>query len=79
MLMTEQHLTEHAEKLLAVLRGAGGEWVNRSYIAGKLGRNKLYVWDTALLDRMVDMGLIEAEKRPREGPINFEYVYRAVE
>lgn len=79
MLMEEEGLTEHGEKLIAVLRGAKSEWVSRRFIAERLGRKKLYVWDTALLDRMASMGLIEAQQRPMPGAIGYEWQYRAIE
>lgn len=74
MHMTEE-LTEHGQKLLGIIQAAGG-WVTRSFIADKLGRNKLNVWDTALLDRLAAAGLIDREKRSVPGGIGFEYVYR---
>ena len=79
MLMTKPELTEHGQKLLAVLRGANGQWMNRKAIAEAMHRNKLYIWDVKLLDDMVNMGLIEKDTRPMSGLIGFEYVYRLKE
>lgn len=70
-------LTEHGQKLLSIIRAARGEWVTRSFIAEALERNKLYVWDTKLLDDMAAGGLIEVKKRDIHGPIGYEYQYRA--
>jgi hypothetical protein len=77
--MTRDKLTEHGEKLLAVIRRAGGKTVTRSYIADGMGKTRLNVWETKLLDEMATAGLIEAEKRPIKGPIAYEWVYRATQ
>jgi hypothetical protein len=75
--LTEDRLTEHGEKLLAIIRSRGGEIVTRSDIAKALDKTRLNVWDVALLDKMAGQGMIEATKRKIKSPIGYEWVYRA--
>ena len=70
-------LTEQAQALLATIRAADG-WINRAAIAHALEKNKLYVWDVQLLERMAAMGLIETRTQPVKAFNSFEYQYRAV-
>lgn len=76
MLMTNE-LTEQQAALLEIIR-AGDGWLSRKDIAVQQGKSRLNKWDTQLLDRLIDMGLIEVSKRDFPGLIGFEFVYRAV-
>lgn len=69
-------LTAHAQTLLGIVRAADG-WINRQYIAQQLGRRKLNVWDTKLLDDMAEADVIQRRKNPISGGIGFEYQYKA--
>ena len=71
------HVTPLGEKLLEVVRGASGSWVNRRYIAVQLGRpTRLTPHDVNLLQVLVDEGLIEISRKST-GPVRTEYIYRA--
>jgi hypothetical protein len=83
MLMTAMkpptEVTPHGEKLLEALRSAGGQWMNRRAIANAIGKRRLTPYDLALLELLVNEGIIEAEKHPSKAPIPFEWEYRATE
>jgi DNA-binding HxlR family transcriptional regulator len=71
-------LTPQGQILLDALREAG-DWVNRSAIAKIAGKSALNKWDLVLLERLVEVGLIETKQIPRHGPIGYEWRYRAVQ
>lgn len=81
MLMTAMRppteVTPQGAKLLAALKDAGGVWLTRKAIAEAVGKKRLTPYDVALLELLVNQGDAEAEKRPHEGPITYEWVYRA--
>ena len=79
MLMTKPKLTYQARALLTIVRGAGGEWVTRSFIAERLDKNRLNRWDVKLLSNMAVYGLIEVRQVDTPGPIGYEWQYRAKE
>jgi hypothetical protein len=73
----DHHLTPQAELLLNALREAN-DWINRSELARRTEKSALNKWDMVLLDKLVDAGLIETRQIPRQGPITYEWQYRAV-
>lgn len=80
MIMTEIELTDQQQKLLDIIRSAGGAWVKRSFIAEKIGKTSLNRWNVQSLDRLGELGLIEVEKRDvSTNPIGHEWRYRAID
>lgn len=77
MLMTEPRLTAQAQELLSIIRAQGGEWVTRSHIADRLGKNRLNRWHVKLLADLDRYGLIETRQVDAPGPIGYEWQYRA--
>jgi hypothetical protein len=74
--MTRDKLTEHGEKLLAIVRSWRGEFMTRSDIAKAMDKNKVNEWDVKLLNDLAGQGYIEIMKRPIKSPIGYEWVYR---
>lgn len=70
-------LTEHAHKLLEILRGTDITWMNRKDIARAIGKRRLTPYDIALLELLQDKGLVEIESRANGTPIGYEWVYHA--
>lgn len=68
-------LPEQAQRILQTFEKPG-IWLKRRDIAQQLGKNRLNPSDTAILDMLAYMDLIEVETREIPGPIGFEYVYR---
>lgn len=69
-------LTTHTLSLLDEIYRRGG-WITRSELADAWGKKKLNPWDTGMLDKLVERGLIEKQQRPRPGAVGFEWIYRA--
>jgi len=72
---TQVELPEQAKKLLEAFEGKK-EWIKRRQIARYLGKARLNPSDTAILDMLAYMQMIEVEKREISSPIGYEYVYR---
>jgi predicted transcriptional regulator len=72
-----KNMTPQAETILQKLRMNGG-WMTRSEIAAALGRKRINVWTVAVLDMLVEQGLVAVEKRDAHGGIGFAWSYKAV-
>jgi hypothetical protein len=73
-----KNATPQSERILQMMREKG-EWLSRAEIAALTGKKRLNVWDMALLDMMVEQGLLMLEKREITGGIGFAWVYKAVD
>jgi DNA-binding IclR family transcriptional regulator len=71
------NITEKAQRILDAIQAEESEWITRSEIAAALGQPRLVPYDVRMLDRLVSANLLEEWKRPRDGVISFEWVYRA--
>lgn len=71
-------LTPQAQHLLDVLCTAE-VWVNRTELARLAQKTALNKWDFALLEKLMEAGLIERRQVPRHGPIGYEWQYRAID
>lgn len=70
-------LPEQAQRILSIVKAAGGVWVDRREIAKALGKNRLNPGDLAYLDVLAANGIVETEQRKNNTPIGYEVVYRA--
>ncbi len=70
-------LTNHQWKLLEVLIGASGEWVNRRHIADHIGKRRLIPYDIACLQTLESHELINVQRVHDDTPIGYQVVYRA--
>lgn len=81
MLLTEKKAepgtTATAQQLLRVLRENAGQWLSRTEIAAAVDKKRLNPNDLRQLDWMAEAGIIEMRKTPIEGPISFQWEYRA--
>ena len=70
-----------SDRLLAAIQAANGDWVGRRdiAIAIKSKNERLNPHHVLLLQRMIDAGTIEVDRRPRPGSIGYELIYRAKE
>ena len=72
---TKIELPEQAQRLLSTFDGSP-HWMKRRDIAHRLGKTRLNPSDTAILDMLAYMRLIEVDKREINSPIGYEYIYR---
>lgn len=70
-------LPEQAQRILSIVKAAGGVWVDRREIAKALGKNRLNPGDLAYLDVLAANSIVETEQRKNNTPIGYEVVYRA--
>jgi hypothetical protein len=75
MMPKQLELPKQAQRILEVFEKPG-IWLKRRDIADKLGKARLNPSETAILDMLAYMQIIEVETRDIPGPIGFEYVYR---
>ena len=71
----DDQLTQHARDLLNILR-LRGDWVSRGELARATNRNRLTPYDVGLLQRMIDLELIEVRQRKIISPIGIAYDYK---
>lgn len=68
-------LPKQAQRILEAFENPG-TWLKRRDIANRLGKTRLNPSETAILDMLAFMEIIEVETREIHGPIGFEYIYR---
>ena len=72
---TQVELPQQAQRILEVFEKPD-TWLKRRDIANRLGKTRLNPSETAILDMLAYMEMIEVETREVHGPIGFEYIYR---
>jgi predicted transcriptional regulator len=70
-------ITLRASKLLDVLKKNGG-WMSRAQIAHETGKRVLSPHDKELLERLIQVGLVEKHQRESNTPVGIAFEYRAV-
>jgi hypothetical protein len=72
-------LPYQAERILEILRGSEGEWMSRSEIATKLGKNALNPGEMAYMEVMELNYLVMSKQAKARTPTGWQWVYRAVD
>jgi hypothetical protein len=78
-LMARKSISEKRADVLDALKRCGAGWHGRAEIAAQLGRNKLNPTDVALLETLVELGQVEAERHEIDAPIPIRWEYRVKE
>ena len=77
--MSDEHsrpLIDQAQPILNLLKSADGKWVSRTELARTLGIARLNAYHVALLEYLLEKGLIEVSNEPARGPIGYKWMYR---
>lgn len=70
-------MTPQSDRIMDILLENKG-WMTRSEIATVMNKNRLNVWDVALLDMLVEEKLIAKEQHKITGGIGFAWKYKAI-
>ncbi len=76
--MSEETLSELANRLLGALRQTPDKLVRRSELAQRVGKRQLNARDVAALDFLVEMGRVEKVRVDDPRPVGYRFEYRAV-
>ena len=75
--MSEETLSELADKLLSALKQTPDEFVKRSDLAHRVGKRQLNARDVAALDFLVEMKRVEKRRVEDPRPVGYRFEYRA--
>ncbi|TVR22817.1 MAG: hypothetical protein EA396_05365 [Anaerolineaceae bacterium] len=70
-----QHITEHGQKILAILQTQRNRWLTRGQIAAALGKRRLTPYDITLLELFVDEGFIQSRQQKGYSREGFRWLY----
>ena len=76
--MTEETLSQLANRLLEALKQTPDKFVGRSELAQRIGKRQLNARDIAALDFLVEMGRVEKLRVDDPRPIGYRFEYRAM-